>query len=804
MPTVRVFGIRHHGPGSARAVASALEAQQPDIVLIEGPPELDEIVPLVASADMQPPVAGFVYLRDHPRYAIFDPFASFSPEWLALQHAVQRGIPVRFIDVPAAQTLEHRKQEAEALVSAQRMTAPEEVEPEEVEHQGLNGEAGDIELSLATKARLDPLGLLAELAGYDDSEAWWEDVIEHQLEDEADPYAPFAMVSSAMAELRAAVDEAMASAASVGRGAVSEDRDYERNAQREACMRTGIRSAMKEGFTSIAVVCGAWHAPSLEPSSFPSAAADAVLTKGLSRAKVSATWVPWTHRRLGYASGYGAGIRSPGWYDHVFRSAQFGPQRLVASWIVGIARALREERLDASPASVIETIRLAACLAAIRGRPLAGLSELDDAVLSVLANGNDATLELVRDRIHVGNRLGSVPADTPMVPLMKDLTELQTRLRMKPTALSETLSLDVRKPNDLTRSYLLHRLGILEVPWGVRVDRTGRATGTFHEMWQLEWKPEFVVGLVEASMFGTTIESAATTKVREAAGDADLPTLSAIIETVLLASLPDALSSVLSALQAQVAQQTDMTQLMSAIAPLARVARYGDVRKTDAEAVNEVIDGLLVRICAGLHWACSSLDDDAAELMRSHMESVHSAVALLGDERRRSEWTAALQRTISLDTVHGLVAGRAVRLLRDGASLSTDDVARLLSLALSRGADAEHGAAWIDGFIAGDALLLLHDTRLLKLIDDWVATVDPAVFDDLVPLLRRTFSSLSRTERRNIGDAVITGGLAAPEVSPYEVDVQRAVLVLPRFFEIIGLDPHETNNSAGNDGVEHE
>jgi hypothetical protein len=34
---IHLFGIRHHGPGSARSVLSALTSLQPDIILLEGP-----------------------------------------------------------------------------------------------------------------------------------------------------------------------------------------------------------------------------------------------------------------------------------------------------------------------------------------------------------------------------------------------------------------------------------------------------------------------------------------------------------------------------------------------------------------------------------------------------------------------------------------------------------------------------------------------------------------------------------------------------------------------------------------------
>ena len=48
-----ILGIRHHGPGSARSVAAALDAIQPQAVLVEGPPDADALIPLAASVARQ-------------------------------------------------------------------------------------------------------------------------------------------------------------------------------------------------------------------------------------------------------------------------------------------------------------------------------------------------------------------------------------------------------------------------------------------------------------------------------------------------------------------------------------------------------------------------------------------------------------------------------------------------------------------------------------------------------------------------------------------------------------------------------
>ena len=102
-----LLGVRHHGPGSARAVRRALAAYRPDVVLIEGPPEADALTALAAAEGMQPPVALLAYRADAKagggrRTATFWPFADFSPEWQAIQWAVANGVPVRFCDLPAS------------------------------------------------------------------------------------------------------------------------------------------------------------------------------------------------------------------------------------------------------------------------------------------------------------------------------------------------------------------------------------------------------------------------------------------------------------------------------------------------------------------------------------------------------------------------------------------------------------------------------------------------------------------------------------------------------------------------------
>jgi hypothetical protein len=206
------------------------------------------------------------------------------------------------------------------------------------------------------------------------------------------------------------------------------------------------------------------------------------------------------------------------------------------------------------------------------------------------------------------------------------------------------------------------------------------------------------------------------------------------------------------------------------------------VRGIDTEALHAVLDGMLTRIAIGLPAACASLDDDAATAMADHIDGVQRSVGLVDDPAMRDLWYGALATVADRVGVHGLVAGKVVRLLLDAGRLDSPSVAQRLSLALSRGADHTVGAAWVEGFLTGDVLLLLHDPDLLHVLDEWVSGVPVEVFDDLLPLLRRAFGHFAGPERRQLGSHLARGvGPASSSVSPdgSDLDEDRADRVMP-------------------------
>jgi len=702
----------------------ALERVRPDVVVIEMPMEAEELLGHAGDDAFKPPVAILIHRVDEPEKASFYPFAEFSPEWQAVRWAVKNGVPVRCFDLPSAHSF--------ALKDEDEVTEP----------------------------RPDPMDALAKADGYLDGERWWNDRVEERQDDEGF----FAAIQEAMVALRGDLD-------------LTESRD---TLLREAWMRKCLRAAEKD-FENVAVVCGAWHTPVLEAK--VKVSEDNALLKGLAKHKVAATWIPWTYDRLAMASGYRAGIRSPGWYAHLWRNEA----EPTTSWLVRAARILRKEGQEASSASVIEAVRLSSSLAGMRGRPLPGLDETLEAIQAIFCAGDPLALDFLKKPLLIGEALGELPESLPTLPLQKEIDATIKRLRLKKAASMTPLVVDLREEGGRSRSRFLHRLLALGVEWGVK-ERT-RGKGTFKEGWRLQWKPELAVAIIEASAFGNTIKTAAATRlVRSLSGDAGLVKVTEHLDLALLGELPGAVGVLLQRLDAAAASSQDTLELLSAIPPLARIARYGDVRSTDGDAVRHLLGGFTERVHAELLLAGSGIDDQAAETLAECISAYHASISMLDEEAMMEDLHDCLMKLARADAVHARLRGQAVRLLRDAGRLDDAETSRFLGYALSPGMEALAAAAWLEGFLRGGGAMLVHDRALLALIDDWLSALDGEAFQTVLPLVRRTFGTFSHPERARIASSVRGDLRAAPVFATTdEIDAERARPAVAAVAQLLGL-----------------
>ncbi|WP_044201926.1 DUF5682 family protein [Flammeovirga sp. OC4] len=746
--SIHILGIRHHGVGSAKQVQKELERLQPDLILVEGPPEISDLFKMVHQKTFKPPLALLVYNSMDPKQSSFYPFASYSPEWVAIHYGQENKIEVRAMDLPVSASFLIQKKKEEVLL--------QQLDEEEIQEE-------------ITEVVTDPLSYLANAAGYSNSEDWWDQQFEQNASSSEEH---FEAVMYAMETLR---EDGIPSTMEAD------------NEIREAYMRNIIREAKNEMHSTIAIVCGAWHAPALKEDYSDSKKDNKVLKKVPKRKlKVAATWIPWTNSRLSFASGYGAGITSPGWYEHQWKTKT----DVEISWLTKVANTYRKKDIDMSTAHIMEAYKLAVALAALRGHSFVNKQALDEAVLSVMCMGDEIKMELIKEKLVLAEKIGEVPDTVPKVPLQEDFEKWVKKFRLKLNEVVREIKLDLRKPNDLNKSIFFHRLQLLEVPWAKKT--FGVSKGTFKELWLLKWKPEIMVKIIEYAYLGNSIETATQAKVIEEGKQVkEIAVATNLLKACIPAELFKAVEFMLEQINTLSAIASDIKDLMTALPDLVDLSRYGNVRKSDLSVLSNIVENLLIKVFINLPNACYQLDEENSNKMFNLIIKVNNAVRIYQDKELTTQWYEALHKVMRSPGVHAIIKGCTCRLLSDAQFLHEEVTEKEISTSLSIGNPPQKVASWIEGFLRGNASILIYDNLLWNLLYTWVSTLSKDIFVEMLPMLRRAFSQFEPEDRFQIGQKA-KRGLATSESSIDEIenkgfDEARANAILPVLGELMGI-----------------
>ena len=740
IPAIQIFGIRHHGPGSARRLITALEDWNPDKILIEFPADAQSELQQLARIQIEPPIALVVYEQDNIQQALYYPFARFSPEWQAIQWANRLGVPIIAMDLPVSQQLALRNQPVLDL------------------HLDKN----------QSSIQQDPLGAIAQLAGFDDSEQWWEITFEQHTDD----LALFDAINELMHALR------------------KEAESSRETLIREAYMRKILRKAIKENHDKIAIICGAWHGPALEDVARFKIASDNKILKGIGKKKVKAAWIPWSYPRLAKEGGYGAGIHSPQWYELLYDYGSAAP----IHWMVAASQLLRKEGIDSSPAHAQEAVRLARTLANIREQSIPKLGDLDAAALSVLCEGSPERMQLIKQQLILGNKVGYVPENASQVPLQKDLMQLlkTTRLNkywgrtgefwIKGTKKNPRGGIDLREATDLMKSQLLYQLQILDIHWGKTQETSANDLGAFKELWLLEWHPAFSLSIIEAAMWGNQVDEAAAKCLLQQQADNGILALAEAVLLGLKAGLQQSVPALVTLLKDRAALTRDVQELLAGLPTIIQIIQYGDARKTDVTSLALLLEELTPRLTTGLAGAATAIDEAAAKDLMKHILACHRGLLALELPLLEDHWWPAIQKLANLPGVTPLIQGLAVRLLFDQKKIDLPSTSQRLDYALSRGNQPLEMANWIAGFLHGSGLILLHHPALWQITDQWISEMNMGDLQEILPLLRRTFSKFSPGERQRMLQLVLgkTTQMATPEqaMTSNNYDAERAAFIV--------------------------
>lgn len=694
---IGIFGIRHHGAGSARRLIQALEEYKPDAICIELPAESEALFGLLGDADLVSPVAFLCYQVTNANRFFYLPMAEFSPEFQAIQYGLKNKIVLKAMDLPAAQALipENFKLKTEASLNLH-------------------------ELNITR----DPLGYLARRQGYKDTERWWNSYFEHWT----DHRQLFGVIQDLMVELRK----------------MSKGLDDEETLIREQHMRTVIRDTLRLDVTKVAVVCGAWHGPVLTLDMVQKKQTEKI--KKLKSVNTKCTLIPWSYERLILNRAYTAGIESPVWSEALFKN----PDTAIAYWMSKAAQLLRHYEFNVSTAEVIDAQRLADQLAGMRDLPLPGIEELMDAATTVFGQGRSNKLEIISQKLIVGHKTGSVPLTQEALPLVLEFKEKLQKLKLISYWVAnpkEHLDLDLRKERHLEISRFLYQSKLLGVHWAYERLVESKSFGNFHEYWTFQWSPESEMELIRSALFGNSIEDCITKLLTEhLEKESDLGILANFLEYSLKSGLHSFWPTLSNRLLALSIDQQDVEILAKLVKPLIGSLSYGSIYQIKLDILQELLSTLITKIILHFGEQSQQINDEKAQRMLNVFILLHSYFYHDSIKDNLQLWKDELHKISGDELLHPLINGKSWFTLIDEKWVEESAYLLQLEYQCNHVVDPQHTAKWIEGFLhSANGFYFLKD-EVLRILDQWLGQLPEEEFKTVLPLLRRSFSKLTDSE----------------------------------------------------------
>lgn len=572
------------------------------------------------------------------------------------------------------------------------------------------------------EAGLDPFGDLARLRGHRSFEELWE------AEFEAPDFGPerFSELLVAWADLvRAAPDPR---------------RRWHR--ARDAWMR---RRAEGEGVRLL--VAGAAHVAALAAGEVDDALIDEIPAPG----ETGLGLVPFSFTRLAEQTGYGAGNRAPRFYQRAHEAGcDYG--RATLEMFVEFGGQLRLRGHSASLADVLEAWRLARALTELRGKSEPGLDELREAAVATLCRGDPAFVDQLLWPTVVGQSVGRVPARVGRNALQDEFWREVEARRLPRSDAEERFSLQLIEPVQVATSVFLHRLRVCEVPYAICVGASAggsEALQRAREQWEARWTPATDVALVTAIVHGDRLVEVAARKLGQrlrAAGGAGAA--AEVLLEAVVCDCPALAAEALRACEFRGAADDDVLSLARAARVLADLVRFGSSRVAAGATLTGLRDHLFTRARLRVAGACVG-NDEAVAPARAALRTLQEVAAVVD----REAWLATLAQLADDGLVHPGCAGLAAGLAWLAGALDEAGLAAKVAFRLS--GDPREGAGFLEGALEVNPLVLCRSRPVVAELDRFLAGLDRERFPELLPVLRRAFSTVGATERRYLLENVL-------------------------------------------------
>ncbi|MGF1580803.1 MAG: DUF5682 family protein [Gemmataceae bacterium] len=787
---VTYFPIRHHSPACAAHIHRWIETHKPASVLIEGPESFDSFVGLLTQESCVCPVAIYTSFVDkkgrlrpkldipeqeeangasplpefpEARFAAYYPFCDYSPEFVALRsgHAVDARI--RFIDLEYPEKI-LAKHKAERLSNK-------------------DGVAIDLLAADPHLMHSEYVEALARRLGCRDFNELWDHLFEAQWD----------ALSTEVFIDRVATWCLMARLSYT-----EEVLECDGTIAREACMAAAIidemeKTAGEKRRGPLLVVTGGFHTVVLPEL----VAKKTKRPKGLSvKDDECGSWLMrYSYDQLDSLAGYQSGMPNPAFYERMWNATQeaialgedVGSDQArtlaAADILVEIGRKTREGNIATrlSTPDAIAAVQMTKELAKLRGHPWPLREDVLDGIRSCFVKGEvDAEgqflLQLVQ-RVLAGNRIGQTPPESGVPPIVDDFYREARRLRItldKVERRETTLDL-YRKANHREMSRLFHRLTELGVDFAVFTRGpdfvSGHGLDLMIEHWQVCWSPSTESALIEASIYGPTIEAATGNRLRqqiaqledEGMGRSTAAAVEMLIRACRL-GLHEQTPAIAKLVGLHIAEDPLLPSVTEGLSQLELLGSSREpLEATNLTAIPSLVAAAYQRACHLMGEIPTCPDDAVTDIIRS-LSSLREVVANASPSTETAEdihldtdlFYQSLRRVVEHppDEAQPAIVGAAAGILYGEGQIGEVELIAITGGFLSGTSDPSKSCGILRGLLATAREVAWQVTKIVQAIDEQFNGWDDETFLQALPELRLAFADLTPREISNVADLV--------------------------------------------------
>lgn len=741
MAEIVLLPVRHHSPACSFHVRKMVEEYAPAVVLIEGPENANELIPVMTHPDTEAPFA--IYYSYHDKtgqlseekehYKCYYPFLDYSPELVALRTAKRLGIPAAFMDLSYAGILAASKKNRGLRKKEEKNTYNDDY-------------------LLSRNAYFQKLCEKANLRSFDE---FWEKYFEIDgISRESEEW--FSDLLLYCTQARESTPEEV----------IKEDGSLAREIHMAETIFRVISGNFSSGsFLRVLVVTGGFHTPSLS-----ALLQDEVFLSGLRNKKPekskkqeqSVYLMPYSMEAADALNGYASGMPYPAFYQRIWEQFSECPEdcyrQTVLDFLIACGKETRRKEGNVSTYDEICAARMADGLSSLRGKKQPGAYELFDAVLSSYVKGEytiatDTPMQILRKNM-TGKAVGKLCGEAAVPPIVQDF-EAQCRFfSLKTGSTLETevaLSLFSSERHRKISSFF-HRMLFLNTEFARRLKgpnlQKQRDRNLIREIWKYKWSIQVNAALIDVSVYGATIEEAADGLVQEELKkELGAGACAVLLTKVFEMGLKDKLQTVYDRARELIQKDTDFYSLADALSYLKMMRELGPLYQSEMDF--ELLLQLTIRKLISLLPSMAAVKE---EDLNKCMSAVKLLYQLTKDETREEffEILLQMQRNPQIQAgldgcIHGILYGGG-----------REDVALIEKACLGyfRGTKIQmkNTALFFRGLFFAAKDLIFIGEQILGMLDTFFKQAGSTEFMELLPELRMAFTYFTPREIDKIAE----------------------------------------------------